>query len=859
MPAGRRDPIGAARTLHARGRAAMLHGRPRRAEPVLNRALALLDGANGAEGGGGSNGTAASDVAELRARVQITLANAEFELFGLDRALARLSAVQTADGPLPPALQLPLANQRGLFLLRVGRLREALGYFDAAVALPGKPSEARCGALLNRAVAHMDSGSLAAAGADLARCAEESRRAGLPALQAKATHNLGFLQFLRGNLPAALEAMDAAYRLDPTVNPGIALLGKAEVLVQAGLLGEADQTLAQAAAILGRERITQDLGEAELERARCALALGDAAAARRFASRARDRFRRRGNDRWRRAAELVLLQGDLAAGRPGSRLAAPAQRLRAEFEAAGERVPARTAALIAAEAWLSTGQAGAAAAALVGTSRPGRRDPIAARLHDGYVRARLSAAAGRRGDAARRLDRALGELAAYQAGFGSIDLSTAAAVHGRRLAELDIALALQAGRPDAVFAAAERTRAVANRLTPVVPPADPQRAELLSELRLALDSLRYAAAGSAEANRLVRRRAELERAISERGWTRGGTGSARPVASLDEVRHALVGQALVVYLESAGRLHALAIDDGARGVALGPAADVVELVRRVRADLDVLAQPHLPAALRDAVHGSYERSLRALDELLVEPLGLAGRAVVITATGVLGQLPWGALPSLRGTPVVVAPSATAWLSAARAPVTRRRFGVAALAGPDLERAGHEAAGVAACWGPAGARLPADRAGFTRALGRSTLVHVAAHGVHQMQNPLFSSLRLADGALFAHELDQSARTPEHVVLSACELGLATVRPGDEALGLTSVLLHLGTRSVIAGVARVGDELAERTMLDYHRRLAAGQDSAAALAGATEKSAVPFVCFGSSWQAPGFGTARRRRVR
>src|SRR6201999_2422446 len=103
---------------------------------------------------------------------------------------------------------------------------------------------------------------------------------------------------------------------------------------------------------------------------------------------------------------------------------------------------------------------------------------------------------------------------------------------------------------------------------------------------------------------------------------------------------------------------------------------------------------------------------------------------------------------------------------------------------------------------------------TDAMSQATLAHVAAHGVHQTENPLFSSVRLADGPLFAHELDQSTRTPEHVVLSACELGLATVRPGDEALGLTSVLLHLGTRSVVAGVARVGDEIAEQTMAGYH---------------------------------------------
>ena len=90
-------------------------------------------------------------------------------------------------------------------------------------------------------------------------------------------------------------------------------------------------------------------------------------------------------------------------------------------------------------------------------------------------------------------------------------------------------------------------------------------------------------------------------------------------------------------------------------------------------------------------------------------------------------------------------------------------------------------------------------------------------------------------LFAHELDQTARTPDHVVLSACELGLATVRPGDEALGLTSVLLHLGTRCVVAGVARVGDEAAAETMADYHARLAGGADSAAALAAALAEPA------------------------
>jgi CHAT domain-containing protein len=92
-------------------------------------------------------------------------------------------------------------------------------------------------------------------------------------------------------------------------------------------------------------------------------------------------------------------------------------------------------------------------------------------------------------------------------------------------------------------------------------------------------------------------------------------------------------------------------------------------------------------------------------------------------------------------------------------------------------------------------------------------------------------------------------PAHVVLSACELGQVTVRPGEEALGLTSVLLQLGVCCVVAGVANVNDDLAADVMIRYHRRLANGSDSATALADAIAESGtiVPFTCFGAAWSA------------
>ncbi|NUS50461.1 MAG: CHAT domain-containing protein, partial [Nocardioidaceae bacterium] len=167
----------------------------------------------------------------------------------------------------------------------------------------------------------------------------------------------------------------------------------------------------------------------------------------------------------------------------------------------------------------------------------------------------------------------------------------------------------------------------------------------------------------------------------------------------------------------------------------------------------------------------------------------------------------------------------------------------------LHRADDEARRVQASW-PGARLLVGDDASTERVrptLTDADVVHVAAHGTHQQESPLFSSLRLVDGPLYAYELEAGERPAPCVVLSACEAGLATVRPGDEGLGLTSVLLHLGSRSVLAGVARVRDDVAARVMEDVHRSMAAGTASPTALAEALsrEEGVAPFVAFGAAW--------------
>jgi CHAT domain-containing protein len=113
--------------------------------------------------------------------------------------------------------------------------------------------------------------------------------------------------------------------------------------------------------------------------------------------------------------------------------------------------------------------------------------------------------------------------------------------------------------------------------------------------------------------------------------------------------------------------------------------------------------------------------------------------------------------------------------------------------------------------------------------------------------LFSSIRLADGPVVGYDLDRVPVPPQQAVLSACDLGQATYRPGDEALGLTRALLHSGTSTVISGVAKVSDDAAADLMADYHHRLAAGSAPAYALADAltAAEEPQPFLCFGAGW--------------
>ncbi|GGJ76024.1 CHAT domain-containing protein [Pilimelia anulata] len=799
-----------------------------------------------------------------RARILVSLAFHEAERSSLAAGLALLDEAETSGG-LPDRVRGVIAMQRGLLHLRAGATGAALAGFDAAVELLDESDpEDYCRTLLNRGMLRLAPGTLAAARTDFDRCVAIADPHGLTLLAAKARHNLGYLALLAGDLPRALREMDAVAPVLADRSPMVSAvyhLDRARVLLTAGLLREADEDLHRAADLFAAAHSPRDVAEAELERGRLAGRRGRWAEARAHAATARRLFAERGAEPYALVADAVLLATDVGAGRGLAAVRVAGAALAARLRAHGLPDEARRTALTAAAAALARrdGRAGPAAERAVLARRLAgdglrlrRDDPIGTRMQARALRADLADAEREPRRALAELRAAVADLQEYQASFGSLDLQTAAAVHVEHLAARGLRRALDQGAPAAILAWTERARALSARLAPVRAPADPAAAEMLAELRHATTALRAGALAGKPDPVLRTRCLALQRQIRQRAWYRPGPRQVTAPAPLREIATALGPGALLAHLLVDDHLYALVITARRRVLRpLGPAAAVHELHRRWRADLDALATDALPAALRASVAAAAAAAATRLDDVLTRPLAplLGDGPVLLAPPARLAALPWTLLPTLRGRPLTVVGSPTAWLSARTAAALPADPAVALAAGPGVARADAEIKLVGEVWPHARTLTgPAATATAVRdAAGAADLVHVAAHGTHEPDNPLFSHLHLADGPLPGHECDGWARPPRHVVLSACELGLSDSRPGDETLGLTAALLHAGAGSVVAGVARLNDETAYEVGPAHHAALRRGLSPAAALAEALSRTPgpAPLVCFGAGW--------------
>jgi tetratricopeptide (TPR) repeat protein len=869
-----------ARQAHRRGLRAGNAGRPADGARLVR---AGLDALGWREDGDG----APEQHRALAARLVITLAQLESELGRADYGLALLAQAERAADQADRGIVL---SQRGLILMRKGRWADALSQLAAAEPLVGHDPELLARVLLNRSVLHLNTGAVRMARGDLRRAAAIAERAGLSLMAAKATQNLGCCDLLGGDIPAALGRFDLAARTYRLTAPGVLPsleTDRARALLAAGLADDAAAALDAAIGAFRRQRRDQHLAEAELARAQAAQMAGDLTGARRWAGLALRRFRARGNHAWAALAELTRLRAAFpgfpadgvgaVAGRPGARrglgrIGVEAEELAGRLRAHGLPKDAEQAELLAARAFTVARRRDDAVRCLAAADGRGR--PLEVVLLRRLARAELAAADGRTGAALAELRAGLATLHTRRGQLGSLDLQTGTAALGAELAGFGLRLALGRGTPRHVFSWLERSRAQAFRVHPVRPPADPEAAAVLAELRQLGFLIRTAElSGDRPDPAHLASRAELQRQVRQRSWRAGGLGQVIALAGVAAVAAALAesGQALASIAVHDQRL--LAVTIGAAGQArlirLGDFGAAAEAALRLTADLDALAGRRLPPRLEAVIRESLRRQTLVLEREVVTPLlpALGRGGVVIVPVGALGCVPWGMLPGLRGRPVTVCPSASSWLAAWRAvgaaaddPTGAGARSPVLVAGPGLRHAIPEVSQIAAVY-PGCQPLVAAAAtvdATLRALDGAPLAHLATHGYHDRENVLFSRLDLADGPLMAYDVQRLSQAPTHVVLSACDVGRTVVRPGDEILGFTAALLHLGTATVISSVSRVDDETALATMTAYHRALSAGARPAEALAlagahldpagvapaaVALDAPLAPFVCFGA----------------
>ncbi|WP_253869187.1 CHAT domain-containing protein [Promicromonospora umidemergens] len=769
------------------------------------------------------------------------------------------------DGTERRRIEAVTAGQRGLFLLRVaGKPAEAVRLFDQVLAVSdaGSPRDLAM-AYLNRAFALSDLGDVEGALSDDLAAVRHAEAAGSPVLVAFARHNAGYYLSMLGDAPAALAEMAAAREIAPDQDDGIPLLGRAEVLYGVGLLDEAEALLNEAIPQLLRAGRRTDHAIAEYVRARCLLALLRFEEASTFAARARSHFTAAGYEQWAVLARVLELEASLAPVRRGvhtptnsaiRRRAAQALAAAARGDAAGPVLgqhPGHAARLVAAQWLLLAGDLDVARDTLADLPRGLMSAPLTMRVQHYTVQAELAFAGRNRAKGLRAVRAGLNLLADHRTQLGSVESVTAAATHGVDLTRIDVAAAARMAKPAALFDALERGRSTFSGVGRVTPPDDPEAAALLTEARGLLAKAReLGATGAKERERLTRRAHRIQNEVRERSWQHAGNAGAvqRPVTAR-ELRHVLSERSdrtavVANFLVLDGELRCVRSDaQGVTTVDLGSAEEMTERIRRIGADFTMAANDLIPAPLRAAANASLERNLRALDTILLAPLRADGDLYVVAREPLL-RVPWTALPSRSGLRTAVNSYVARGRTHAR-PSGKRRL--LAAAGPGVKHGTEEAHAVGRQW-PGATVLTGDHAvteHVRKALATHDVVHLATHGQHDADNPLFASIDLADGPLFAHELDGTPLPGSVVILSSCEVGGSTQVLGGEVLGLTSVLLRLGARAVIASVAKLSDELAARVMPRLHAHLRESDDPEAALAAALKDVAepVPLVCFSS----------------
>ena len=826
-------------TAHrAAGLALRSMGEPASGEKRMRRGIALAE---------------RHDQREVAAEVRMSLA---FVLLDLGRSRAALTATDLALGVLRDHKAARVRTIRALVLQTSGRDREAYAEYDAALRVLRRAKDEDWEARLrhNRALLSIELGRTREAISDLEWTRAYDLRAGHTADAADALFNMGVALEDAGDIPGALELFDQADVEWEGVERPERWGARVDAYLAVGLIDEATHYARLELEWL-RGRGWDGLeADAELLLAQCHLSFPEPrlAEAERHARRSGSMLAAQDRPEARALADYVVLKSQLLSA-PNFDTLDAAPGVAALLREAGRDGAAADLRVAAGKVALELGDA-RRGRMLLGplTAQVGERG-FDVRTRAWFARALLSEAEGDDLAADAALRRAWRVVEIQRSLLGATELRAASAAHADAVVRAGARIALRRGVAVAAFDWAERSRAAVLRRRPTLPPQDPELAQALARLRWAARTEEEQLL-EGEVDRgtsaLVARSESAILQVTRRAA--GGRGTPVPV-SVRDVRARLGHETFVQFLTVDGRLAAVVSDPrSSRLVPLGEARVAIQALDTTLFGLRRVLTGFGSAAGLEATRVAVRLGLERLDDLLVGPLGLREGAIVVCPSATLAAVPWSALPSMRGRGVRVAPSATSWCQARDR--VRSSARVLAIAGPGLLGAAAEVREIGRAH-PDCRVLEGDDATVVSALAAAAdvgVLHVAAHGRLRTDNPLFSTLQLADGPLTGYDLESLERVPEVVVLSACSSGAGHASVAEETLGLSWILFGLGAMTVVAPLLPVPDTATRDLMVSLHRHLAGGADAPDALALATEDHrgdpladavAAAFVAFGA----------------
>jgi CHAT domain-containing protein len=303
------------------------------------------------------------------------------------------------------------------------------------------------------------------------------------------------------------------------------------------------------------------------------------------------------------------------------------------------------------------------------------------------------------------------------------------------------------------------------------------------------------------------------------------------------------GEVLLEYLVTPDRLRLFVVTP-MRIHSLESSISAADVASRVRLARGLVGNPSF-------VREDYPPVLEGLYQALLGPAVRSGalseaRQLIIVPHGVLSYLPFAALRDevtgrylLEDYPLQHLPSAAA-LPILRSQETRPRTGYGTIRSnvfvpfPDRFPASDREARTirSVLHGTSthrGGR--ATESVVLKALRGDGIVHLATHGVLNVQNPMFSMLELRpgvsesptdDGRLEIHELIGERLQSPLVFLSGCETGVGAAwttsfAQGEDYATMAKVFLHAGAKNIVATLWRIEDKGAAVFAERFYRHL------------------------------------------